>query len=161
MGTPVSTVYRYFLSRIESDSWLEQDDIDIYEQDWRDILEMSRFFFRYPRKNINIDAADEFIDDLTNDEIQVLAILMKQEWLKRCVASTDNLRQGYDERDWKQGSRANHLDRLIKYQETTEREARRALNLYSRSEEYKPSPIFSQLAGDGDNATGSRGRVQE
>lgn len=146
--TPVQDVYKFFLARIQSDEWLNQDDIDIYEREWRDILDMARFPFRYPRKNIGIsEDGITFLDTLGEDEIQVLSVLMKQEWLKRCVSSMENLRQGYDERDWKRGSRANHLDKLIKYQEAVKSEAKQVLYDYSRSEGYKPSKIFSEMAG--------------
>lgn len=149
MNTPLDAVYKFFLARISSDEWTDPDDIEIYERDWEVILSMAIPNFLYPRKNINIDIdAGTFMDELTNAEIQVLAILMREEWLKRCINSLENIRMGYDERDWSQGSHANHLDKLIKYLDITESERRSVLFNYSRQIDFAPNPIFGQLAGD-------------
>jgi hypothetical protein len=56
-------------------------------------------------------AVYQFTDDLTNDEIQLLAVYMKHEWIKRCIASWENIRQLYTSKDF---SQANHLDKLNK-----------------------------------------------
>ena len=36
-----------------------------------------------------------FEGDLDQDEIQLIALYMKHEWIKRCVASWENIRQLY------------------------------------------------------------------
>ena len=40
-----------------------------------------------------------FKEELSQDEIQLLALYMKHEWVKRCVASWENIRQLYADAD--------------------------------------------------------------
>lgn len=150
MGTELDTIYSYFLARVENEEWVNEEDIEIFKNDWRYILDMAIFYFNYPRVSLEIDENTEtFKAKLTNNEIQVLSILMKREWVKRCVSSLDNIRMKYSERDWEGTSSANHLDKLIKYQTTLNQEVKEALFTYSRSINYKPEP-FSHLAGKDD-----------
>jgi len=78
---------------------------------------MSIFRFKYPRISLEIEENSDdpntyqFTEDLTNDEIQLLALYMKHEWVKRCIASWENIRQLYADKDF---SQANHLDKLNK-----------------------------------------------
>ena len=39
--------------------------------------------------------SEGFEGDLSQDEIQLLAIFMKHEWIKRCIATWENIRQLY------------------------------------------------------------------
>ena len=69
---------------------------------------------------------------------------MKHEWVKRCIASWENIRQLYADKDF---SQANHLDKLIKLESTIELEVRRAEGVYDRSREKRPANLFKKLAG--------------
>jgi len=91
MATPLQKVYDAFLAKVEADDWMMNEYWDEVEKDWRQILDQAIFQFRYSR--ISLEHNDiEFDNELTNDEIQVLANLMKLEWVRRCVATWDNLR---------------------------------------------------------------------
>ena len=85
-----------------------------------------------------------FTDDLGNDEIQILANLMKLEWIRRCISTWDNIRQLYSDKDF---SQANFLDKLNKTGEQVRDECRLMLDRYGRSTNYRPSKIFGKLAG--------------
>ena len=50
-------------------------------------------------------------DVFSFDEIQIIANLMKAEWLARTIATWENVKVMYDERDF---SQANLLDKFIK-----------------------------------------------
>lgn len=68
------------------------------ERDWRQLLDIAIFRFKYPRVSLEYeDTLDGpyFVEDLNEDEIQLLALMMKHEWVKRCVASWENIRQLY------------------------------------------------------------------
>ena len=101
MATPFVQVYDAFLARITADEWTLEEELAIVERDWRQLLKMSIFRFKYPRVSLEIEeSADEnsvyqFTEDLTNDQIQLLALYMKHEWVKRCIASWQNIRQLY------------------------------------------------------------------
>lgn len=105
MATPFLKVYDAFLARITADEWTLEEELAIVERDWQELLKIAIFRFKYPRVNLEIETLQEpegeelgvyqFSEDLTNDEIQLLAMYMKHEWIKRCVASWENIRQLY------------------------------------------------------------------
>lgn len=152
MATPLQNVYDAFLAKIEADDWMlsEMGDDSISAEilnDWQMILNAAIVQFRYPR--VSLDYEDEgesatFTDDLSNDEIQILANLMKLEWIRRCIATWDNIRQLYSDKDF---SQANFLDKLNKTGEQVRDECRLMLDRYGRSTKYKPDKIFGKLAG--------------
>ena len=156
MATPFLKVYDAFLARITADEWTLEEELAIVERDWQELLKIAVFRFKYPRvsldtqKNENTDSesnpleASEFVGDLTNDEIQLLALYMKHEWVKRCVASWENIRQLYADKDF---SQANHLDKLNKLEAAIQIEVQRAEGIYDRSREKTPAELFRRLAG--------------
>lgn len=108
--TPLGKIYEAFLARITADEWTVEEEIAIVERDWLSLLEMGVFRFKYPRVSLNIEYAEPeideyghprpyssgyFVEDLNYDEIQLLALYMKHEWVKRCIASWENIKQLY------------------------------------------------------------------
>jgi len=69
---------------------------------------------------------------------------MKHEWVKRCIASWENIRQLYADKDF---SQANHLDKLNKLEVAIAREIHKAEGIYDRSREKVPANLFKKLAG--------------
>ena len=149
MATPLKEVYDAFLAKIEADDWIlsemgeNGEYSEFVKKDFQQILDAAIVQFRYPR--VSLDYSDEnFNDDLGNDEIQVLANLMKLEWVRRCISTWDNIRQLYSDKDF---SQANFLDKLNKTGEQIRDECRLMLDRYGRAEKYKPSKLFGKLAG--------------
>ena len=144
MATPLQTIYDAFLAKVEADDWmLTEENRELVKEDWRMILDAAIVQFRYPRVSLDYEGED-FKEDLGNDEIQVLANLMKLEWICRCIATWDNIRQLYSDKDF---SQANFLDKLNKTGEQVRAECRTLLDRYDRAENYKPNKIFGRLAG--------------
>lgn len=109
MATPFRTVYGAFLARITADEWALEEELEIVERDWLQLLNMAVFRFKFPRvslEQLDIDPnpydncecevpTQCFKEDLGNGEIQLLSLYMKHEWVKRCIASWENIRQLY------------------------------------------------------------------
>lgn len=150
MATPFVQVYDAFLARITADEWTLEEELAIVERDWRQLLKMAIFRFKYPRVSLEIEeSTDEnsvyqFTEDLTNDQIQLLALYMKHEWVKRCIASWQNIRQLYADKDF---SQANHLDKLNKLEAAIALEVQHAEGIYDRSRFKRPANLFRKLAG--------------
>lgn len=152
MATSLFKVYEAFLARITADEWTLEEELAIVERDWRELLKIAIFRFKYPRIDLTIEPVSEiepegqfqFVGDLTNDEIQLLALYMKHEWIKRCIASWENIRQLYADKDF---SQANHLDKLNKLEAAVEVEVHRAEGIYDREREKQPASLFKKLAG--------------
>ena len=145
MATPLQDVYEAFLSKIEADDWMLTEEENVVTEDWRMLLNAAIMQFRYPRVSLDYDKESAvFTDVLSNDEIQILANLMKLEWIRRCISTWDNIRQLYSDKDF---SQANFLDKLNKTGEQVRDECRLMLDRYGRSTNYKPSKLFGKLAG--------------
>lgn len=154
MATPFLKVYDAFLAHITADEWTLEEELAIVERDWQELLKMAIFRFKYPRVDLEVEETDldnesglkayQFVNDLNNDEIQLLALYMKHEWVKRCIASWENIRQLYADKDF---SQANHLDKLNKLEAAIDTEVHRAEGIYDRSRNKRPANLFRKLAG--------------
>lgn len=159
MATPFLKVYDAFLARITADEWTIEEDLAIVERDWQQLLDIAIFRFKYPRnslKKLDMRICDcgckcenpafpyAFEGDLEQDEIQLLALYMKHEWVKRCVASWENIRQLYSDKDF---SQANFLDKLTKLEAAIAEEVHKAEGIYDRSRDKRPADLFKKLAG--------------
>ena len=81
------------------------EDESVVEDDWKQILNAAIFRVRYPHVSLDYDTdAGTFNDTLGNDEIQLLANLMKSEWVNRQIVKWDNLRQLYSDKDFSQSN---------------------------------------------------------
>ena len=70
--------------------------------------------------------------DLTSEEINILALLMKQGWVQRQVSSIENTRMKYSGSDFKMTSQANHLQKLLALLSEAQRESFHMQRLYKR-----------------------------
>ena len=160
-GTPLQTVFDSFLVQITADDWMLEEDELVIKQDWRALLIKAIDRFERPQIALDIDyvnvvevepalgetpavtAPAYFVNQLSSQEINMLARYMKLEWLNRCVADWRQIKQLYSNKDF---SQANHLDKLIKLQQSVQMDCFRAQRRYRRS--YLGQVFdFSKLAG--------------
>lgn len=131
--TSFDTVYTAFLSKIlddEWDTWTEEE----MEQDLFTLLEAAVMRFKFPR--VSLEYTEQgFTDDLTNDEVQILATYMKCEWLNRTILTWENVKPLYEERDF---SQANLLDKFNKMLAAEQTHAKQLEAIYYRSVNKKP-----------------------
>lgn len=73
-----------------------------------------------------------FDADLTDEEINILALLMMRAWLQRQVTSVENIRMKYSGSDFKFTSQANHLAKLMALQTECRRQSHHMQRLYKR-----------------------------
>lgn len=164
MATSFTKVYDAFLGRINADDWTTEEEYAIVERDWQELLKAAIGRFKYPRialdyEEIPTEEQDEdtvpdklpipftryqFVKDLTNSEIQVLAVLMKHEWVKRCIATYDHIKTLYTDKDF---SEANLLDKLNKMEARVLAETISAQDAYDKASKHTPDPLFRKLAG--------------
>ena len=70
--------------------------------------------------------------ELTQEEINILALLMKQGWVQRQVTSIEHTRMKYSGSDFKMTSQANHLAKLLALLEESRRDSFHMQRLYKR-----------------------------
>lgn len=81
--------------------------------------------------NVLVDKS-RFNVELTPEEINILALLMKQGWVQRQVTSIENTRMKYSGSDFKMTSQANHLSKLLALLEESRRDSFHMQRLYKR-----------------------------
>ena len=133
MATPFETIIDCFLGKITDDMYLELT----YEDTMRDaklFLLDAIPYFEFPRFALyDYDAElEEYNVDLTREEINILALLMKTAWLERQINSVENTRMKYSGSDFKMTSQANHLSKLLQLKSENVRESTHAQRLYKR-----------------------------
>ena len=69
---------------------------------------------------------------LTSEEVNILALLMKQGWVQRQVTSIEHTRMKYTSSDFKSTSQANHLSKLLALLKECQRESLHMQRLYKR-----------------------------
>lgn len=139
--TPYQDVYDAFLAKLLEDEWALWTENEA-NQDFRALLEGAIPWFKFPR--IPLDRTEEgFTNDLTNDEIQILASYMKCEWLNRTILTWENVKPLYEERDF---SQANVLKQLNTTLAAQEKKAASLERIYYRSIKGKPYP-YNKWAG--------------
>lgn len=139
----VYDVYDAFLPKMLEDEWLNWTDEE-REYDWRSLLDAAIPYFKFPRVSLEI-VDDEFVDEnVSNEEIQILATYMKCEWLNRTILTWENVKPLYVERDF---SQANLIDKLKQLLEREEYKALKLERIYYRSRNKKPFD-YTKLAGN-------------
>lgn len=140
--TPVDKVYDAFLGKILEDEWGNWT-MDEVVADLRVLLDAAISWFKFPRVDLSIED-DQFVGDLSNSEIQILATYMKCEWLNRTIMTWENVKTLYEERDF---SQANLIDKLNEKLIQEKTNGKNLESIYYRSIKGKPFG-YSRLAGD-------------
>lgn len=140
MGTEFSAVYDCFLGKITDDMYMELTLEDTM-RDLQSMLLSAIPGFEFPRKNLgdyslvsDSTGADisYFNNDLTAEEINILAILMMEKWLQRQVTSIEVTRMKFSGSDFKFTSQANHLGKLLAALSEVQRQSHHYQRLYKR-----------------------------
>ena len=157
MNTNFSLVYDSFLSKITDDMYMQLDELDTYRMleqlllsaiekfqfpriDLKDyeIIEISdvRIYNGVESKYVDVEAiiyqGGCFNNELTHEEINILAVYMIVEWLSQQLASVENTRMKYSGADFKFTSQANHMQKLLQLKKDYEREGFHLQRLYKR-----------------------------
>ena len=133
MGTPYQTIYDRFLGKITDDMYLELSEQETLA-DCRSLLKDAFPAFEFPRFDIDDrdDDSESFNIDISDEEVNILAILMVNSWLQRQIASCELVRMKYTGSDFKMTSQANHLSKLQAMKLEWERLDRHYQRLYCR-----------------------------
>ena len=146
--TSFSLVYDSFLSKITDDMYLELTELDTFRM-LEQLLLSAIEKFEFPRIDLtdytlleisNNEEEDDtikyeggyFNNQLTHEEINILAVYMIVEWLSQQLASVENTRMKYSGSDFKFTSQANHMQKLLQMKKDYEREGFHLQRLYKR-----------------------------
>jgi hypothetical protein len=146
MFTPYQNLFDSFLSKIE-DVLYVNPEFDA-ESDMIKLLNSAIVQFQFPKVNIfdKDDSSLQFNVDLSIYEIEILANLMKLEWIKRQTNSVRLLQQYLGDKDFRLTSQANHLKVLIDLKNETEKEINSLMTKYSYTNDRQS--LYGGLSGD-------------
>ena len=144
MATTFETIIDRFLGKITDDMYLELTPEDTI-RDAKQFLIDAIPYFEFPRFALYDYNADleEYNIDLTAEEINILALLMKTAWLDRQINSIEVTRMKYSGADFKLTSQANHLSKLLQLKSENVRESTHAQRLYKRRKFNKDGTVSS------------------
>ena len=132
MTTPYTAIYTSFLDKI-SDQYLAS----MVDEDLKTLLlkylnnAVPKFHKCKNDLSQRTDENDGFVDNLTVEEIEILANLMVVEWLRPHVNNLELLKQALTPKDFKLTSQANHLKELQTLRRDAQAEISRLLVDYS------------------------------
>jgi hypothetical protein len=133
MSTPFEKVYKSFYSRITDDMFIEmtKDETDTM---LLELLETALPWFEFPRVDLydQNEITYQFNADLSQEEINIIAIYMVVAWVGQQLASIENTRMKYSGNDFKFTSQANHMAKLSQLKQKYEQEGFALQRLYKR-----------------------------
>ena len=124
---PRKDLYNYKINIVELNSDEALPDDFIVGTVWGEVLDEN--LSETPM--ILVDKSS-FGVELSSEEINILALLMKQGWVQRQVTSIENTRMKYSGSDFKMTSQANHLAKLLSLLEESRRDSFHMQRLYKR-----------------------------
>lgn len=144
MATSFETIIDRFLGKITDDLYLELTPEDTI-RDAKQFLIDAIPYFEFPRFALYDynEELEEYNIDLTPEEINIFALLMKTAWLDRQINSIEVTRMKYSGADFKLTSQANHLAKLLQAKSENLRESVHAQRLYKRRKFNKDGTVSS------------------
>ena len=142
MATLYSDIYNKFLTDIKDDSLLDftveermeildgllKKSISRFKACQTDLLDRTE---RIPATENTPAVEGQFNQDLTEEEMNILATIMRKYWLNDKIYNLELLQQKMTSKDWKLTSQAGHLLRLIALNQELYKEISRIIVDYS------------------------------
>lgn len=132
MATPYEKIYNRFSQKITDFNLAEIDDYSLDEMllSW---LNSSIVNVRKREHNLSLrnDDDQEFQEDLSDLEIEMLALGMKLAWIDQYLNSTENVLQFIGGKEEKYYSQANHISEIRELRKDTLREMNSLHNYYT------------------------------
>ena len=123
---PRVNLYDYTIELVEITADEATPDDFILGPVWGDVLDES-----LSTPKVLVDRS-HFNAELTPEEVNILAILMKEGWVQRQVTSIEHTRMKYSGPDFKMTSQANHLQKLLTTLTECRRDSLHMQRLYKR-----------------------------
>ncbi len=135
MNTEFIEVYNRFLSKIDDEYLASLEDREIGKSLYPLLLNAITSFARISEHNLRDRDEDEgtFNSELTDDEIEVLAILMRTVWLQRYINSSRKIEQQYYDAGIKTYSPNENLRNLTVLYQQYLADSRKALSDYTKT----------------------------
>ncbi len=137
MATPYEDIFGVFIGKISDYNLGNLDQADL-EEILIQFLRSAIVRFENCKQDLSDrnDALQQFTDDLTEQEIEILACYMIVQWLSPLINSIELLKQSLSSRDYRIYSQANHLKEMRELRDDSTIEAQRLKTAYSYSGDF-------------------------
>lgn len=131
--TQLNSIYNAFLAKITDDMYMELTVDETYNMIF-DIFKSSLHWFEFPRFDLYSYSEElgMYPNDLTQEEVNIIATYMIVEWLGQQLATVELVRMKYSGSDFKFTSQANHMHKLNALKKEYERIGFHLQRLYKR-----------------------------
>lgn len=131
MATPYQEVYERFMPKITDYSFIKMNQEEV-EENLETYLKSSIIKFRYCDKLSDRDELNkQFNEDLTDEEIEILANLMCVEYLTPKLLTDEFLKQRLSSKDYQLYSQANHIKEIKDLRNQFKKESNELMVLYT------------------------------
>lgn len=130
-STPFSAVYDKFLSKVTDDMYMELT-VEETNNLLFELLQSALPWFEFPRVDLSARTETEFLVQLSEEELNIIATYMIVEWMGQQLATIELIRMKYSGSDFKFTSQANHMHKLKDLQKEYERKGFHLQRLYKR-----------------------------
>lgn len=136
MATPFQDIYDKFLIQIDDIelALIDDDELDFLLQQYLSRAVSLEFKQCIKDLNdINIDLK-QFNNDLTQEEQWIIATGMVLSWLEPKIKREELLRASISDRDYKESSHANQLEKLMNLEDITRRKMKKYIISYTHND---------------------------
>lgn len=131
MATSYQEIYSRFTPKVTDYSFVNLSDDEV-EEYFETFMKSSIIKFRYCDKLSDRDeTVKQFNKDLTEEEQEILSILMCVEYLTPKLLTDDLLKQTLNSKDYSLYSQANHVKEIRELREKYQQEANSLMILYT------------------------------
>jgi hypothetical protein len=131
MATPFEEAYVFFLSKVTDYSFIKITENEL-EEEFEKYLRSATVKFFSASDRLDKDLINkEFKNDLTDLELEILALLMVVEYLNPKIIATQNMEQFLASKEYKIYSQANHLSKMIELKNHIRYEVNHLMSQYS------------------------------
>lgn len=131
MATPFEDVYVFFLSKVTDYSFVKVTEAELEDEFEKYLRSACAKFFSAGIRLEKDMTLREFKRDLTDLEIEILALLMVIEYLNPKIIATENMKQFLGTKEYKIYSQNNHLPNMIELKNSIKSEANHLMSQYS------------------------------
>ncbi len=146
MGTPYATIFDAYFAKVKENLYLQMDEEELTLELIK-ILEAALPRFLYPKVDLTLRDNDdeEFEEELSNEEIQIISSLMAMVWIESKLTDVEVTRQVFRDHDFQLTSQASHLRALIALKSELKASCRDLMHAYSKVQ--NRTSQFGSLAG--------------
>ena len=132
MATPYENIYKVFLSKVKDYSFLDMTQQEIEDQ-FQDYLVSALTKFKRCKSNLKDrdDELKQFNTTISDEEIEILSILMVAEYLSSILISSELLKPVMTDADFKIYAQSNHIKEISNLRKDMRKEANQLMVDYS------------------------------